>query len=193
MRGLGAPPAAWQGPPIRKSIPTQTQTRNRRCLKHPVNAKPRPHRRIGADSDHRSQHRTTGATFDDADVLDYRNRSGHSGEWEPMNYVVWLDWTICGFGGRRVWWLCQAAAGLGGGHPERQREQAQGHALAHLLAAVHTTQPSPRRSAGRHYNKAGPGAEPTGRLGLVAMRQRPGRASQGRRRWSSTAEMGGGG
>ena len=25
-----------------------------------------------------------------------------------MNYAVWLDWTIFGFGGRRVWWLCPA-------------------------------------------------------------------------------------
>ncbi len=43
-------------------------------------------------------------------VLDYRNRSAHhnGGEWEPMNYAVWLDWTTCGFGGRRVWWRCPA-------------------------------------------------------------------------------------
>ena len=41
-------------------------------------------------------------------VLDYRNRSGHDGEWEPMNYAVLLDWTDCGFGGRRVWWRCPA-------------------------------------------------------------------------------------
>ena len=23
-----------------------------------------------------------------------------------MNYAVQLDWTACGFGGRRVWWRC---------------------------------------------------------------------------------------
>lgn len=43
-------------------------------------------------------------------VLDYRNQSVHSngGEWETMNYAVRLDWTACGFGGRRVWWRCPA-------------------------------------------------------------------------------------
>ena len=41
-------------------------------------------------------------------VLDYRNRSGHGGEWEEMRYAVALDWTHCGFGGRRVWWRCPA-------------------------------------------------------------------------------------
>ena len=43
-------------------------------------------------------------------VLDYRNQSPHNngGEWEPMNYAVRLDWTSCGFGGRRVWWRCPA-------------------------------------------------------------------------------------
>jgi hypothetical protein len=43
-------------------------------------------------------------------VLDYRNqnRQNNGGEWEPMNYAVRLDWTDCGFGGRRVWWLCPA-------------------------------------------------------------------------------------
>ncbi len=37
-------------------------------------------------------------------VLDYRNRSAHNngGEWEPMNYAVWLDWTSCTLGGRRA-------------------------------------------------------------------------------------------
>lgn len=42
--------------------------------------------------------------------LDYlnRNRNHNSGEWEPMKYAVQLDWTVCGFGGRRVWWLCPA-------------------------------------------------------------------------------------
>ena len=41
-------------------------------------------------------------------VLDYRNRSGHGGEWEAMRYAVALDWTHCGFGGQRVWWRCPA-------------------------------------------------------------------------------------
>lgn len=43
-------------------------------------------------------------------VLDYRNQNRHhnGGEWEPMNYAVGLEWTACGFGGRRVWWQCPA-------------------------------------------------------------------------------------
>lgn len=43
-------------------------------------------------------------------VLDYRtqNRNHNGGEWESMNYAVRLDWTTCGFGGRRVWWRCPA-------------------------------------------------------------------------------------
>jgi hypothetical protein len=43
-------------------------------------------------------------------MTDYRNQSRHhnGGEWEPMNYAVRLDWTACGFGGRRVWWRCPA-------------------------------------------------------------------------------------
>lgn len=43
-------------------------------------------------------------------VLDYRNQNRHhnGGEWESMNYAVRLDWTACGFGGRRVWWRCPA-------------------------------------------------------------------------------------
>ena len=43
-------------------------------------------------------------------VLDYRNKNRHhnGGEWEAMNYAVRLDWTRCGFGGRRVWWRCPA-------------------------------------------------------------------------------------
>lgn len=41
-------------------------------------------------------------------TLDYRNRGHHDndGEWESMNYPVSLDWTTCGFGGRRAWWRC---------------------------------------------------------------------------------------
>ena len=46
----------------------------------------------------------------DSVVLDYRNRSNHhnGGEWESMRYTVALDWTPCGFGGKRVWWRCPA-------------------------------------------------------------------------------------
>ena len=40
-------------------------------------------------------------------TLDYRQRE-RGGEWEPMNYTVQLDWTACGFGGKRVWWCCPA-------------------------------------------------------------------------------------
>ena len=39
-------------------------------------------------------------------IYSNRNRHHNSGEWEPMNYAVWLDRTPCPFGGRRVWWLC---------------------------------------------------------------------------------------
>ena len=47
----------------------------------------------------------------DSVVLDYRNQNRHhnGGEWESMRYAVRLDWTTCGFGGRRVWWRCPAA------------------------------------------------------------------------------------
>ena len=46
----------------------------------------------------------------DRAVLDYRNRSvnHNGGEWETMNYAVWLDWTPCTYGGRRAWWRCPA-------------------------------------------------------------------------------------
>ena len=42
--------------------------------------------------------------------LDYLNQNRHhnGGGWESMNYTVRLDWTACGFGGRRVWWRCPA-------------------------------------------------------------------------------------
>jgi hypothetical protein len=39
-------------------------------------------------------------------VLEYSSWSGNSGQWEPLSYAVRLDWTTCGFGGRRVWWRC---------------------------------------------------------------------------------------
>lgn len=41
-------------------------------------------------------------------TLDYRARD-HGGEWQPMNYPVWIAWTPCTYGGRRAWWLCPAA------------------------------------------------------------------------------------
>jgi hypothetical protein len=43
-------------------------------------------------------------------VLNYRNqnRDHNGGRWEPMRYAVAVDWTPCGFGGRRVWWRCPA-------------------------------------------------------------------------------------
>lgn len=39
-------------------------------------------------------------------IYSNRNRHHNSGDWEPMNYAVGLDWTPCPLGGRRVWWLC---------------------------------------------------------------------------------------
>ncbi|MBH9553140.1 hypothetical protein [Inhella gelatinilytica] len=41
-------------------------------------------------------------------VLSYRSRDRQhcGGEWETLTYRVWLDWTSCGLGGRRVWWRC---------------------------------------------------------------------------------------
>ena len=38
-------------------------------------------------------------------VLIYRNRN-HGGEWQPMEYPVYLEWTNCTLGGRRPWFLC---------------------------------------------------------------------------------------
>lgn len=38
-------------------------------------------------------------------ILHYRNRS-NGGEWRPMEYPVYLEWTNCTLGGRRVWFLC---------------------------------------------------------------------------------------
>lgn len=38
-------------------------------------------------------------------VLIYRNRS-HGGEWQPMEYPVYLEWTDCTLGGQRPWFLC---------------------------------------------------------------------------------------
>jgi hypothetical protein len=41
-------------------------------------------------------------------VLIYRNRS-HGGEWQPMEYPIYLEWTPCNLGGRRAWFLCPAS------------------------------------------------------------------------------------
>lgn len=40
-------------------------------------------------------------------ILNYRHQSG-GGDWQPIEYPVWLDWTACTFGGKRVWLLCPA-------------------------------------------------------------------------------------
>ncbi|MCP5279467.1 MAG: hypothetical protein H6935_14095 [Thiobacillus sp.] len=40
-------------------------------------------------------------------VLIYRTRD-RNGEWQPMEYPVYLDWTDCHLGGRRAWFLCPA-------------------------------------------------------------------------------------
>jgi hypothetical protein len=39
--------------------------------------------------------------------LSYRNKSGGE-EWQDMNYPVYLDYTACTYGGRRVWFICPA-------------------------------------------------------------------------------------
>lgn len=40
-------------------------------------------------------------------ILNYRSRS-NGGEWQSMEYPVYLDWTSCNLGGRRAWFLCPA-------------------------------------------------------------------------------------
>jgi len=40
-------------------------------------------------------------------MLDYRSRN-NCGEWQPMEYPVYLEWTGLHFGGRRAWFLCPA-------------------------------------------------------------------------------------
>lgn len=40
-------------------------------------------------------------------ILKYRSRSS-GGEWQPMEYPVYLEWAACNFGGRRAWFLCPA-------------------------------------------------------------------------------------
>lgn len=41
-------------------------------------------------------------------TLDYRSRA-YGGEWQDMNYPVWLSYSPCNYGGQRAWWLCPAA------------------------------------------------------------------------------------
>lgn len=40
-------------------------------------------------------------------ILNYRSRS-HGGEWQSMEYPVYLKWTGCNLGGRRAWFICPA-------------------------------------------------------------------------------------
>lgn len=40
-------------------------------------------------------------------ILNYRSRS-NGGEWQPMEYPIYLAWTPCHLGGRRAWFLCPA-------------------------------------------------------------------------------------
>lgn len=46
-------------------------------------------------------------TGTDRVTLIYRSRS-NGGEWQDMNYPVYLSWTPCTYGGQRAWWLCPA-------------------------------------------------------------------------------------
>lgn len=40
-------------------------------------------------------------------ILTYRNRS-YGGDWQSMEYPVYLEWTDCNLGGKRPWFLCPA-------------------------------------------------------------------------------------
>jgi len=40
-------------------------------------------------------------------ILDYRTRN-NGGDWQPMEYPVYLQWTGCNYGGQRAWFLCPA-------------------------------------------------------------------------------------
>ena len=46
-------------------------------------------------------------TGTDRVTLTYQQRS-NGGDWQDMNYPIFLDWTPCTFGGQRAWWLCPA-------------------------------------------------------------------------------------
>ena len=145
MRGLGAPPAAWQGPPIRKSIPTQTQTRNRRCLKHPVNAKPRPHRRIGADSDRRSHPLPVGQP---------RGR-GTADRWCVLWKYGWGGWTV-----RSCWWprvvVGNLPVGFASTQEQRRPGRTQGHNRKPQLEAEQSAAQRPGEDRGRQPSPLGP-------------------------------------
>lgn len=40
-------------------------------------------------------------------IFNYRSRS-NGGEWQPLEYPVYLEWTGCNLGGQRAWFLCPA-------------------------------------------------------------------------------------
>lgn len=40
-------------------------------------------------------------------ILNYRRRD-HAGEWQQVEYPVFLEWTGCSLGGRRAWFQCPA-------------------------------------------------------------------------------------
>lgn len=44
---------------------------------------------------------------DDRITLNYRTRS-YGGDWQPLEYPVYLEWTPCRLGGRRAWFRCPA-------------------------------------------------------------------------------------
>ncbi len=44
---------------------------------------------------------------EDRVTLIYRTRD-YGGEWQPMEYPVYLEWTACHLGGRRAWFRCPA-------------------------------------------------------------------------------------
>ena len=41
-------------------------------------------------------------------TLTYNHRSGDYGEWQRMEYPVYLDWTTPHYGGQRAWFKCPA-------------------------------------------------------------------------------------
>lgn len=46
-------------------------------------------------------------TESDRVILNYRTRR-RGGEWQQMDYPVYLEWTPCNLGGRRAWFRCPA-------------------------------------------------------------------------------------
>jgi hypothetical protein len=92
-----------------------------------------------------------GHSTHDSVVLSYRHKSHGSDDWKSENYPVYLDRTLCNYGGKRVWFQCPAvgcgrrvAVLYGGGifacrHCHRlayesQREQPHGRALRRTQA-----------------------------------------------------------